>query len=577
MAQVSFGTPIETQPGDMYDESGSTWPPGELGAEEVYSTSVVHLHDFKFLAITSSDTRLNSSNFNRQRIRAHLLTLDPEDLSISMQTTMLLNNSEYFLEESGTPIIHEDSTDIYMLLMLLNGNGASPSFREGFIVKYSKSSGAITIGSGSGVIDAGNTNFETYQRSVWPTSATTGLLFTEGRIYPYTRSGMSVSFGTSLAFTDILRAERVHIIPGHSDVLVSGETSSGSTLRMIRVTSGGATVQQREITVSNFSWRDNTTVLFEKMLDSNRAQFVVVGTAASGNVTKAALYRFVWNMSNNLLEWNNPGNAPPDPFTGSNDTSYQSHQVMQADVYEMLEPFGFSLVDVVEEDVDDNILDHIDALVDSSGRVTFFSDVFFWLYDGTSNGKYREVGPNLAIVFTPGEEEPDIAITTSVDTSFLNYPTPPLHISWQFINFQTAEAFNQSAYVETEDGVVYGILAVNMFYLLSQKVGLNWLDEIKNSGEAVGFRIGPDIPPGMAFIKKLSSTGSVLFAGSNEELTQMVDGPVLSARFENVPEIATINDGVQRKLETEFWNKFYVVDSSQVRLIHPCDDPPELP
>jgi hypothetical protein len=76
------------------------------------------------------------------------------------------------------------------------------------------------------------------------------------------------------------------------------------------------------------------------------------------------------------------------------------------------------------------------------------------------------------------------------------------------------------------------------------------------------------IPP-RGFVKKFAASATSLFAGSLSEVGS-ADGPVLDARFFNLTEMNTVNDGVQRKLETESWNRFYVMDRSVVRMIHPC-------
>lgn len=74
-----------------------------------------------------------------------------------------------------------------------------------------------------------------------------------------------------------------------------------------------------------------------------------------------------------------------------------------------------------------------------------------------------------------------------------------------------------------------------------------------------------------SFIKKLSTGGMSLFAGSISDSGDL-DGTVTESRLTNLKSIAATIDGSQRKLENESWNRFYVLDDSKFKLIHPCEE-----
>lgn len=71
------------------------------------------------------------------------------------------------------------------------------------------------------------------------------------------------------------------------------------------------------------------------------------------------------------------------------------------------------------------------------------------------------------------------------------------------------------------------------------------------------------------FVKKFNQLTSSLFAGSYTSDGE-IDGPVLDARFNNMQEIAALSGSPMRPAVIPNTNRYYTLDDSKVRLIHPC-------
>lgn len=74
-----------------------------------------------------------------------------------------------------------------------------------------------------------------------------------------------------------------------------------------------------------------------------------------------------------------------------------------------------------------------------------------------------------------------------------------------------------------------------------------------------------------SFVKKFQNSLSTLFAGSISA-TGDLDGPILDARVNSVVEIAALSAGAQRAPLIPETNRYYVLDSNKIKLIHPCDE-----
>lgn len=78
-----------------------------------------------------------------------------------------------------------------------------------------------------------------------------------------------------------------------------------------------------------------------------------------------------------------------------------------------------------------------------------------------------------------------------------------------------------------------------------------------------------------SFVKQFSpmSRELTLVAGSDtDQLGAINDGTAQDARFRRLHAITNLTDGTQRKMINESWNRWYTMDRSSIRMIHPCEE-----